>query len=202
MHHVKPDASFAQAYNAIKAYFDTPNNQTDYYQEWTTVTLAGERQSNPGKLLVEVVDLMVEKLHLCQQALGSAYASDEHLIAGITRAYRKFIGRTNRHDYPISRQEYRRKNCDDAKQLRKSDRRCFICHRENCRSWKHSEEERREAQDRYDRYRQVDGRKRLSTHAYQTFLQEYEGTSSDEEDEDSTEEEVKQDVATAQARTI
>ncbi|EED14740.1 conserved hypothetical protein [Talaromyces stipitatus ATCC 10500] len=251
MHHVKPGASFAQAYNAIKVYFDTPNNQTDYYQEWTTVTLAGERQSNPGKLLVEVIDLMVDKLHLCQRALGSAYAGDEHLIAAITRACqstpemgealseptssfqtivsklraragvvqrkesagqymvdkvnnpqvfytdRKFIGHTNRHDYPRSRQEYQRKNRDDAKQLRKSDRRCFICHQENCRSWKHSEEERREARDRYDRYRQVDGRKKLSTYAYQTFLQEYEGTSSDEEDKDSTEEEVKQDVATA-----
>ncbi|EED15826.1 conserved hypothetical protein [Talaromyces stipitatus ATCC 10500] len=74
MHHVKPGALFAQAYNAIKVYFDTPNNQTDYYQEWTTVTLAGERQSNPGKLLVEV------------RALGLAYAGDEHLIAAITRA--------------------------------------------------------------------------------------------------------------------
>ncbi|EED20782.1 conserved hypothetical protein [Talaromyces stipitatus ATCC 10500] len=208
MHHIKPGASFAQAYNAIKAYFDTPNNQTDYYQEWTTVTLAGERQSNPSKSWVEVVDLM--------RALGSVYAGDEHLIAAITRACqstpemgealseptssfqtiisklrartgvvqrkelasqyvvdevnnpqvfytdRKFMGRTNRNNSPISRQEYRRKNRDDAKQLRKSN-----------------------------------GRKKLSTRAYQTFLQEYEGTSSEEKDDDSTEEEVKQDVTTA-----
>jgi hypothetical protein len=87
MHHVGQDASFAKAYNVIKAYFDTDSNHQVYYSDWTLLTFKGVRNLNPGKTLVEAVETLVEKLHLCQRALGKAYEPPEHLVAAVIRAF-------------------------------------------------------------------------------------------------------------------
>ncbi|EED18930.1 hypothetical protein TSTA_126380 [Talaromyces stipitatus ATCC 10500] len=86
MHHVNPDASFAQMYWAIKSYFDTESNHALYYQDWTSITLVDVRCENTGKTLPEAVEILVEKLHLCQCALGPYYISPEHLVSAIIRA--------------------------------------------------------------------------------------------------------------------
>ncbi|EED14529.1 conserved hypothetical protein [Talaromyces stipitatus ATCC 10500] len=57
MHYIGQDASFTDAYKAIKA-----------------------------KTLVEAVEILIKKLHLCQCALGNAYKGQEHLVAAVTRA--------------------------------------------------------------------------------------------------------------------
>ncbi|EED23142.1 hypothetical protein TSTA_065950 [Talaromyces stipitatus ATCC 10500] len=73
------------AYKAIKAYFDTDSNHQVYYQDWTSTTLKGILRNNPSKTLMEAVEILIEKLHLCQRALGNAYKGQEHLVAAVTR---------------------------------------------------------------------------------------------------------------------
>jgi hypothetical protein len=51
------------------------------------LTFKSVQNLNPGKTLIEAVEILVEKLHLYQRALGKAYKPPEHLIAAVTRAF-------------------------------------------------------------------------------------------------------------------
>lgn len=263
MHHVGQNASFAHAYNAIKTYFDTDSNHRVYYQDWTSTTLKGVLRNNPGKTLVKAVEILVEKLHLCQRALGNAYKGQEHLVAAVTRACqdspemsdalsdpttifetlvsrlraraavvqgkesasqyltqveadsasngigednpiilytdRKFLGRTNRNNRQPPRQGYRRQGRDDRNSRQRGNGKCWICHRSDCRSFKHSDEERRRARERFDDYRRVNGRGSASDRTYHAFIMDFEKgcmiESDGEEDDVEEEDDIEDDAA-------
>ncbi|EED12737.1 transposase, putative [Talaromyces stipitatus ATCC 10500] len=235
MHYISQDASFTDAYKAIKA-----------------------------KTLVEAVEILIEKLHLCQCALGNAYKGQEHLVAAVTRACqdspemsdalsdpatnfetlvsrlraraavvqgkesasqyltrvkansapngigednpmtlytdRKFLGRTNQNNRQTPRQGYRRQGRDDRNSRQQGDRKCWICHRSDCRSFKYSDEERRRARERFNDYQHVDGRRSASDRTYRAFVMDFEKgcmIESDSEEDDVEEEDDIEDDATA-----
>lgn len=143
--------------------------------------------------LVRARAALIQKKQSAGQYLTAA---DEASTAHFTD--RRYMGRTNRYNRPPLRQEYRRKNRDDASRHRKnggSDGKCWICGKEDCRSWKHPDKEQREARGRYNDYRHADG-KSSSDRAYQAFLQEFEGCSISESEDDGemTEEEIKDEA--------
>jgi hypothetical protein len=74
-------------YNTIKAYFDTDSNHQVYYSDWISLTFKSVQNLNPGKTLMEAVEILVKKLHLCQRTLGKAYEPPEHLVAAVTKAF-------------------------------------------------------------------------------------------------------------------
>ncbi|EED22562.1 conserved hypothetical protein [Talaromyces stipitatus ATCC 10500] len=253
MHHVNPDASFAQMYWAIKSYFDTESNHALYYQDWTSITLVDVRRENTGKTLPEAVEILVEKLHLCQRALGPHYMSPEHLVSAIIRACqgspemsevlsepttkfetlvsrlraraaimqkkeaagqylaesnnvpsthftdRKYVGKTSRGNRPPPQRSWRRQNRQDNGSRQRRDGRCWICNKPDCRSYNHSEKERSEARERFDRYRHAEGKANASDKTYRAFLMDFEAgynITSDSEDEEEADDND-EDEATA-----
>ncbi|KAF1935267.1 hypothetical protein EJ02DRAFT_507147 [Clathrospora elynae] len=65
--------TFLTAYTKLKNHFDTDVNHGHYYTDWTTTSFVKVRRENPDKSLHEVLDIMLDKLQLCQRALGQQY---------------------------------------------------------------------------------------------------------------------------------
>ncbi|KAM4064076.1 hypothetical protein HRG_012590 [Hirsutella rhossiliensis] len=70
--HVNWTSTFRKAYDSIKQHFDTEVNHVHYYTEWTTISFNKLRADNATKSLHEVLQLLLDKLQLCQRALGNA----------------------------------------------------------------------------------------------------------------------------------
>ncbi|KAK1912580.1 hypothetical protein P3342_004516 [Pyrenophora teres f. teres] len=66
----------------LKNHFDTDVNHSHYYADWTTISFAKVRRENPDKTLHEVLDIMLDKLQLCQRALGQQYMGEYALHDG------------------------------------------------------------------------------------------------------------------------
>lgn len=84
--------SFAIMYMKIKKHFDTEINHRIYYQDWTTITFNSVKQCqvNDGQKDddLSILDILLDKLQLCQRALGPAYSGEQHLIMAAVRACR------------------------------------------------------------------------------------------------------------------
>lgn len=92
-YHVHHDDTFATAYKKIKDRFYDAVNHSIYYTDWTTITFESTRKEyrakHPGpEDLPKVLEAMLDKLQLCQRALGPHYASDIHLRDTVLRACR------------------------------------------------------------------------------------------------------------------
>jgi hypothetical protein len=83
---VRPAASFAHMYQALKEHFDTESNQAQYYSEWTTLSFHSMRSEHLGKSNPELLQLLLDKLQFCQRALGNAYHGDQQLVRATLRA--------------------------------------------------------------------------------------------------------------------
>ncbi|KAM4067940.1 hypothetical protein HRG_009739 [Hirsutella rhossiliensis] len=68
--------TFRKAYDSIKQRFDTEVNHVHYYTDWTTTTFNSIRAQDASKSLHEVLQLLFDKLQLCQRALGPDYAGN------------------------------------------------------------------------------------------------------------------------------
>ncbi|KAI6249905.1 hypothetical protein HI914_02027 [Erysiphe necator] len=88
LHFIGPEASFASAYHKLKAHFDTEVNHNTYYTNWITITFTKIRQENSEKTLQEVLQILIDKLELCQRALGQNYAGEEVLRTAVIMACR------------------------------------------------------------------------------------------------------------------
>jgi len=80
--------TFLTAYTKLKNHFDTDVNHSHYYADWTTTTFAKVRRENPEKSLHEVLDIMLDKLQLCQRALGQQYMGEYALRTTVITACR------------------------------------------------------------------------------------------------------------------
>jgi hypothetical protein len=87
VHYCRKDA-FDIAYDKIKTHFDTEVNHTHYYTDWTTTTFSHVRRENSEKTLQEVLRILLDKLALCQRALGKDYEGDAQLRTTVMRACR------------------------------------------------------------------------------------------------------------------
>ncbi|KAF1935035.1 hypothetical protein EJ02DRAFT_507252 [Clathrospora elynae] len=85
---VERDDSFASAYTAIKNHFNHDVHHQHYYTDWTTTTFARTRTENPNKGLHEVLQILLDKLQLCQRALGKNFEGEDALRTTVINAYR------------------------------------------------------------------------------------------------------------------
>jgi hypothetical protein len=85
---VERDDSFADAYMAIKNHFDHDVHHQHYYTDWTTTTFARMRTENPEKDLREILQLLLDKLQLCQRALGKNFGGEDALRTTVINACR------------------------------------------------------------------------------------------------------------------
>src|SRR6266516_5383117 len=88
LHYVERNDDFATAYAKIKNQFDTNVNHNQYYTDWTSTTFAKTRQQNPDKDLYEVRRTMLDKMQLCQRALGAGFAGENNLRTAVINACR------------------------------------------------------------------------------------------------------------------
>ena len=80
--------TFLTAYTKLKNHFDTDVNHGHYYTDWTTTSFVKVRRENPDKSLHEVLDIMLDKLQLCQRALGQQYMGEYALRTTVITACR------------------------------------------------------------------------------------------------------------------
>ncbi|KJZ68116.1 hypothetical protein HIM_12494 [Hirsutella minnesotensis 3608] len=85
---IKWTTTFRKAYDSIKQHFDTEVNHVHYYTDWTTTTFNSIRAQDATKTLHEVLQLLFDKLQLCQRALGKDYAGDIPLRTTLINACR------------------------------------------------------------------------------------------------------------------
>jgi hypothetical protein len=62
--------TFLTVYTKLKNHFNTDVNHSHYYADWTTTSFVKVRRENPDKTLHEVLNIMLDKLQLCQRALS------------------------------------------------------------------------------------------------------------------------------------
>ncbi|MBW0486250.1 hypothetical protein O181_025965 [Austropuccinia psidii MF-1] len=184
MHHVNPKATLAEAYESIKTYFDY---DAFYFNDWTSTTLNGVRRENPDKTLEEAVELLVEKLDLCQRALAPHFNGRASLNTAIVSACSKSpemretimeVGPSTSFETLVTglrrRAAFLQWEAVDRQESRSRPQRvvgkCFICRKKNCRSCNHSEEDRREARELLDRHQHIPDK------AFRAFLIDYENS--------------------------
>ncbi|KAM4067583.1 DUF1421 multi-domain protein [Hirsutella rhossiliensis] len=80
--------TFRQAYDIFKQHFDTEVNHVHYHTDWTTITFNSIRAQDASKTPHEVLQILFDKLQLCQRALGREYAGDLLLRTTLMKACR------------------------------------------------------------------------------------------------------------------
>ncbi|KAM4062035.1 cwf18 domain containing protein [Hirsutella rhossiliensis] len=78
--------TFRQAYDIFKQHFDTEVNHVHYHTDWTTITFNSIRAQDASKTPHEVLQILFDKLQLCQRALGREYAGDLQLRTTLMKA--------------------------------------------------------------------------------------------------------------------
>ena len=86
--HWASDDNFHDAYHKLKNHFETETNYVQYFKDWTSITFKSVRDDpdNAGKSLREVLQILLDKIQLCQRALGGNYQGDAVLRMTTIRA--------------------------------------------------------------------------------------------------------------------
>ena len=81
--------TFAEIYSKMKVQIDTKVIKAHYYIDSSLITysILKEKKNNIGETNLEVLQALLEKLQLCQQALGPGYISKNQLIATTQKVY-------------------------------------------------------------------------------------------------------------------
>ncbi|KAM4062780.1 hypothetical protein HRG_007600 [Hirsutella rhossiliensis] len=88
VHQVSRDSTFAEMYQKMKQHFDTEVNRQQYHTDWTSINFTQLRKESPEKPLCEILQALLDKLQLCQRALGNSYGGEDQLISTTIRACR------------------------------------------------------------------------------------------------------------------
>ena len=88
LHNVPRHWSFTDMYLAMERHFNTEQNKIQYHQDWTSTTFFSTKAENASKSDLEVLQIMLDKLSLCQRALGPEFRGEQQLIAAVHRACR------------------------------------------------------------------------------------------------------------------
>ena len=80
--------TFLTVYTKLKNHFDTDVNHSHYYADWTPISFVKVQKENPDKTLHEVLEIMLDKLQLCQRALGQQYMGEYALRTTVITACR------------------------------------------------------------------------------------------------------------------
>lgn len=81
-------AKFCDMYLVLKNHFDTSINHSRYHNNWTSITFQSARNDKEcvEKDLPGVSYFLLNRLELCQRALGNSYFGEQQLIAATLRA--------------------------------------------------------------------------------------------------------------------
>ena len=81
--------TFAEIYTKIKTTFDTEVNKAQYHTNWSLMTYSTlkAKKNNIKKSNLEVLQVLLDKSQLYQQALGLDYKGKNQLIPTIQRAF-------------------------------------------------------------------------------------------------------------------
>jgi hypothetical protein len=215
INHIPRKTTFAGIYRMLERRFDNGINKDRYYADFTTLTYETLRSDpeNQGKLPGEVLQLLFDRLQLCQRGLGTTGTprDDEQLRMTVTRAVgnmpelqkallreadtfeqmtsdlrRSFataiLGQSKQFlvDEPPEQEQYfadsefdpaqplrrqhpspghgpsqgydsNRGNCSGGNTTTRWQPRCYICDKIGCFSARHTKEEKKVAQRRYQR---------------------------------------------------
>lgn len=88
LYHISNSDDFGQQYLKIKRHFEHDIHRGKYYTDWTTIRFKKSRAENREKSLHNILELLIDKLQLCQRALGPQYMGDEQLRTAIINACR------------------------------------------------------------------------------------------------------------------
>ncbi|KAF2023536.1 hypothetical protein EK21DRAFT_118683, partial [Setomelanomma holmii] len=143
---VERDDSFASAYTAIKNHFDHDVHHQHYYTDWTTTTFACTRTENPDKGLHEVLQILLDKLQLCQRALGKNFDSEDALRTTVINACHGVLELKMALFKPATIYEGLFSDLRFKPRWRKK---CFVCQKEGCWSTNHTDEERKAARAQF-----------------------------------------------------
>jgi hypothetical protein len=88
LHYISPEDDFYSAYIKIKVHFNTDVNYYYYYTNWTIIIISKVKQKNFDQTLHQAFNHLLNKLQLCQRALGPAYAGKDAFRTIVIRACR------------------------------------------------------------------------------------------------------------------
>ncbi|KAM4066587.1 cwf18 domain containing protein [Hirsutella rhossiliensis] len=104
--------TFRQAYDIFKQHFDTEVNHVHYHTDWTTITFNSIRAQDASKTPHEVLQILFDKLQLCQRALGRIpelqYAlfkpadNVEHLLADLRASVETHLALITTSQFPLT----------------------------------------------------------------------------------------------------
>ena len=80
--------TFRTVYLKMSQHFDTDMNHGQYYTDWTTTSFERIRRENPDKTMHEALEMLIDKLSLCQRALGEEYRGEYALRTAVLTACR------------------------------------------------------------------------------------------------------------------
>jgi hypothetical protein len=63
-------------------------NYNHYFTNWITITFSQMKFKHPDKTFYEALDLLLDKLQLCQRALGKEFMGEDALRTNVIRACR------------------------------------------------------------------------------------------------------------------
>ncbi len=75
-------------YLHLNSDFNTKTNQAKYYLDWTITIYIRTKLKNPSKTNKEALETILEKLQVCQRALGPEFRYKKHLIIVTIRVYK------------------------------------------------------------------------------------------------------------------
>ena len=87
VYNVNLNLTFSELDTMLKTKFDTKVNKTQYHTDWSLMTYFTLElvKSNIEKTNLQVLQVLLDKLQLCQQALGLDYMGKNQLIATTQR---------------------------------------------------------------------------------------------------------------------
>lgn len=85
----KGSMTFAVMYTRLQEKFGTHVHQQRYLADWTTTTYLSVKmeEANVNKPADEITQITLDRLHLCQRALGPGYAGESVLCDTVNRAF-------------------------------------------------------------------------------------------------------------------
>jgi hypothetical protein len=173
--HDLSERPFDQACTHLRNFFEGPGYYRKNLDEWNATTLASIVQENTSKTLYQCLQLLITKLRnlqhglthglrttdflhnklvtacqgipACRIAISDPPADFGHLINKLQSSIIAYEKEQNQTQAYFTDRRYHSRNRD--RNDRGSRGRCYVCQKEDCRSWKHTEVERNKAKDEY-----------------------------------------------------
>lgn len=86
LHYITKTDDFGQQYFKVKLHFEHEVHCSKYFTHWTTTTFEKLRAYYRDKSLYDILEMLLNKLQLCQRALGPRYSGDKQLHTAVINA--------------------------------------------------------------------------------------------------------------------